>query len=131
MLMTRFKAMLIGALSVLTTTALAGEVGYIKHQFINNTANECYVSVHQQYTYPIDSCLGTVAANGTKTCDGAFEPHQPNFFIYAICNGATQHLELNKMVFLKNTYKNQNIEVVWTLEIIKKKLQISYHEHGF
>ncbi|MBP6919265.1 MAG: hypothetical protein KBB94_10165 [Legionellaceae bacterium] len=131
MLQRGFKKMLVGGLLLWTGSVLAGEVGYIKHQFINNTSNECYVSVHQQYSYPIDACLGTVAAKETKICDGAFEPHQPNFFIYAICNGSAQRLELNKMVFLRNTYKSQNIEVIWTIDMAKKKLRVGYREHGF
>lgn len=122
---------LMTSLLLLANTVLAVELGYIKHQFINQTGNECYINVHQQYSYPIEACLGTVAAGDTKTCDGTFEPHQPNFYFYAVCNGSTQHLEDDKMIFLKNTYKSQNIEVIWTLEIRKKKLHVSYREHGF
>ena len=88
------------------------------------------MSVHQQYSYPIDTCLGPVAASEAKTCDGAFEPHQPNFLFYAICNGTRQRLEMDKMVFLRNTYKSESIEVTWTVNMVKKKLSISYQEHS-
>lgn len=106
---------------------IAGDVGYIKHQFLNRTNQECYIDVHQKNSYPIESCLGTVSADETKTCEGVFEPHQPNFYLYVICDG----LQQDKKVFLKNTYKAQNIEVIWTIDVIKKKLWLNYHEHGF
>lgn len=131
MLSKKIKLILISGLVLLTNTAFAAELGYIKHQFINHTPNECYINVHQQYSYPIDACLGTVAAGETKTCDGTFEPHQPNYYFYAVCNGVTQHLENDKMIFLKSTYKSQNIEVIWTIDVVKKKLHVSYKEHGF
>ena len=118
-------------LILLAKNVIAVDLGYIKHQFINHTNYECYINVHQQYSYPIDACLGTVTAGETKTCDGTFEPHQPNYYFYAVCNGANQHLESDKTIFLKNTYKSQNIEVIWTLDIRKKKLHVGYREHGF
>jgi hypothetical protein len=125
------KILLLNILLVCTEIALANDSGYIKHQFINKTPYECYMSVRQQYTYPIEACVGPVAANGTKTCDGAFEPQQPNFFFVVICSDPAARLELDKLVFLRNTYKNPNIDVVWTIEIAKKKLKMNYHEHGF
>lgn len=124
------NAILMSGLFLLASSVLAGDVGYIKHKFINNTANECYVSVHQQYSYPIDTCLGPVASTETKICDGAFAPHQPNFLFYAICNGTSQHLEMDKMVFLRNTYKSASMEVIWTINMVKKKLSVSYQEHS-
>lgn len=126
-----FKKMLFSGLLFWVGTALAEDVGYIKHQFINNTPNECYVSVRQQYSYPIETCLGTVASKETKLCDGSFAPHQPHFFFYAVCNGSSQRLELDKLVFLKHTYKSRNIEVIWTIDMLKKKLHVGYLEHGF
>lgn len=125
------KTMMITGFMLLAVMARAEDMGYIKHQLINNTSYECYMSVRQQYAYPIEACLGPVPAKGTKACDGPFEPHQPNFFFYAVCNAANQHLELDKLVFLRNTYKNPNIDVQWTIEVKKKKLQLIYHEHGF
>lgn len=124
------QTLIVISLSILMSPVLAADVGYITHRFVNNTANECYISVRQQYSYPIDTCLGPVAGNANKTCDGSFAPHQPNFLFMAICNGTPQRQELNKLVFLKNTYKSQTIEVVWTVDMIKKKLHVSYREHG-
>ena len=114
-----------------STNPWAADFGYIKHQFINNTGHECYVSVHQHYTYPIDNCLGVVPANETKICDGSFELHEPNFFFYAVCNGDKLRLQSDQMVFLKHSYKSHNIEVIWTIDIKKKKLDVGYHERGF
>lgn len=131
MFMQCFKKIGMSGLWLWSAAVLANDAGYIKHQFINHTSNECYVSVHQQYSYPIDACLGAVAAQETKMCDGAFQLHQPNFFFYVICNGSSQRLELNKTVFLRNTYTSQNLEVIWTIDIIKKKLHVNYREHGF
>ena len=37
----------------------------------------------------------------------------------------------NQMVFLKHSYKSHNIEVIWTIDIKKKKLDVGYHERGF
>lgn len=105
--------------------------GYIKHILINNTPKECYVSVRQQYAYPIDACLGPVVPKMTKSCDGSFELRQPIFFFDAICDGVKQKLEISKMVFLKNTYKSQSMEVTWKLGLdAKKKLKIDYVEVG-
>ena len=120
---------LIGGVCLLSKMGFADDVGYIKHYLINKTPYECYISVHQQFSYPIDTCLGPFAANETKICDGAFELHRPNFLFDAICNGQ-QHLELNKTVFLKNTYKSQNMQVVWTIDIVKKALHIKYKEQA-
>jgi hypothetical protein len=64
-------------------------------------------------------------------CDGSFALQQPNFLFYAICNGSNQRLELDKMVFLKHTYKSQNIDVIWTIDMVKKKLHVGYREYGF
>lgn len=122
------NVLLASGLCLSATVVSADEVGYIKHRLINQTPNECYMSVRQQYSYPIDTCLGPVAASEAKTCDGSFEPHQPNFLFYAICNGTRQRLEMDKMVFLRNTYKSESIEVTWTVNMVKKKLNISYQE---
>lgn len=125
------NTLLVGVLCLRATTVLAGDFGYIKHKFVNNTPHECYVTLHQQYAYPIDACLGVINAKESKTCDGPFEPNQPIFLFDAVCNGNAQHLEFNKTVYIKNTYKSRDIEVTWTIEIKKRKLNLLYQEQGF
>lgn len=125
-----FKLMVCISLPWVVNQVAAADVGYIKHKFTNQTPYECYVDVHQQYSYPIDTCLGTVATAETKICDGSFEPHQPNFLLYAVCKDVRQHLEINKIVFLRNTYKSDSMEVLWTLQMVKRKLNVNYQEHS-
>lgn len=100
----------------LTTSVSHANEGFIKHKIINNTPHELYVGIRQQFSYPIDSCLGVIPSNTTKECDGVFEMGYPNFMIEIIKNTPTRE-ELKVFANFKNYVQNQSFLVDWTLDL--------------
>jgi hypothetical protein len=117
----------LGFLFLLFTSVVGfADVGYIKHKIINNTPHELYVGIRQQFSYPIDSCLGVVSPNTTKECDGMFEMGYPNFMIEIIKNTPTRE-ELKAFANFKNYVQNQSFLVDWSVDLDEAEtLKVSF-----
>ena len=105
-----------GFLLILVCYVSDAATGYIKHTINNQTPFELYVGIRQQFSFPIDSCLGVIAPNSIKECNGEFEVGYPNFMIEIIKNTPTRE-ELRSFANFKNYVQNPSFVVDWTVEL--------------
>lgn len=91
------------------------EVGYIKHTIINNTPNEYYIGLRQQFFYPIEGCQGVVAPHETKVCEGPYDVAKYATFIMTAIFADTSENNLQRGV--SNYNLNQSLAMTWTLNL--------------
>ncbi|PJD93548.1 MAG: hypothetical protein CK424_01735 [Legionella sp.] len=119
----KLKKLLTTFLFTLSTSASFANIGYVKYQIINNTPNDYYVTLRQQFMNPLETCQGMIAANSTKECDGKLNLGHTVFYIHAIRELAKE----NRSEFETSINNTQNALITWTLDLNKEeRLNISY-----
>lgn len=99
--------------------------GHVKHVFNNNTEYDCYIIRHQQSEFPIDTCLGVIPAQSSKTCEGSlyfdgnkYEPTEQIKHKYSLlCTLKKEYLSKRFDIAKDHTFalnrNNQSIEMTW------------------
>ena len=99
--------------------------GHVTHVFNNNTEYDCYILLHQKSAFPIDSCLGVIAAQSSKTCEGSvyfdgngYEPTEQIQHTYTLlCSLKKEYLSKNFDITKNYTFplnrNSQSIEMTW------------------
>lgn len=96
----------------------------VKHVFNNNTDYDCYVLLHQTSAFPIDDCLGVVAAQSSKTCEGSLyfsqnntQPKQIEHRYNLVCTLKKEYLsksfDISKQHMFSLNPNSQYIEMTW------------------
>lgn len=105
--------------------------GFIHHQIKNNTSYDLYIAVRQQFSFPIDGCLGVIPAHSEKECDGVFEIGYANFMIDVIKNTVTRE-ELRAFANFRNYVQNPSFMVIWNIQLDESQaLSATYQAKNF
>ncbi len=111
----KLKKLLATLIALLATSASFANIGYVKYQIINNTPDDYYVTLRQQFMYPIEACQGVVAPNSTKECDGKLELGYSTFYLHAIKELTRE----SKFELKRNIAETQNVLMTFTLDMDK------------